>query len=465
MGTRFTRVTVVADGRRVDVSLPAQTPLGEQLPTVLRLLSVPTAGIPVRWRLAAPQFGQLEPSSSLDDVGVLDGTQLYLTEAAMAPMSPIVDDVESAAAELVSDLAPAWTGPARRSAVGGLLAIILLAGILVGLAAPAPVSWIAPIVVTVGALVAGRAIRESGGWFSASMAPPAATALIISLEAPATGSELHGGALLALRLSHVLFSREFSVAAVGALLVGLISVGLVRRAPAMTIATALLAAALVPTAICIQFAVPPERIAALGLVLAVSLSALAGRASVGAARLVDLMVADERGEAVTRAAVTGSARRGMATATGMIWAAAAIATAACWLLINGGAFPVPGTTGWRAPAFGVLGGIVFAMRSRMFTRARHVAPMLGVAVVAGVALALCLPQWWGAGPSAAALVSLLLLGLEVLVVGSALGSLQQVARARLQRGLDWLELIAVLALVPGLVVLFDLISAVTRWWS
>ncbi len=71
----------------------------------------------------------------------------------------------------------------------------------------------------------------------------------------------------------------------------------------------------------------------------------------------------------------------------------------------------------------------------------------------------------GLGPSAAALVSLLLLGLEAAGVGSALGTLQQVARARLQRGLDWLELVAVLALIPGLVVLFDLVATVTRWWS
>jgi hypothetical protein len=149
----------------------------------------------------------------------------------------------------------------------------------------------------------------------------------------------------------------------------------------------------------------------------------------------------------------------------MIWAAATIAAPACWLLINGGAFPASGTTGWRAPAFGLLGGIVFAMRSRMFTRAGHVAPMLGVAVIAGVAVALRLPQWCGAGPSAAALGWLLLLGLEAAGVGSALGSLQQVARARLQRRLDWLELIAVLALIPGLVVVFDVVTAVARWWS
>ena len=466
MGTRFTRVTVVADGRRVDVSLPAQVPVGEQLPTVLRLLSVPTAGVPVRWRLAAPQFGQLAPSSSLDDVGVLDGTQLYLTEAAAAPMSPIVDDVESAAAELVSDLAPAWTGPAGRSAIGGLLAVILLAGLFVGLAAPAPISWIAPAIVAVGALVAGRVIRERGGWLCASVAAPAASALVFALlAAPPIGSRTEDGAILAPPSSDVLLSSASLVAAAGAFAVGFVLIGVVRRAPAITVCAASLAAVSVPTAICIRFAVPPDRIAALGLVLAVLLSALAGTASVGVAGLVNLMVADERGAAVARTAVAGSTRRGMGTASGMIWAAAAIAATACWVLINGGGFPAPATTGWQAPALGVLGGLVFAMRSRMFSRAQHVAPMLGVAAVTGVALALCLPRWWGAGPSAGALVSLLLLGLEALAFGSALGSLQQVTGARLQRGLDWLELLAVLALVPGLVVLFDLINFVARWWS
>ncbi len=43
-------------------------------------------------------------------MGVLDGAQLHLVEAATAPPPPFVDDVESAVAESVSDLAPSWTG-------------------------------------------------------------------------------------------------------------------------------------------------------------------------------------------------------------------------------------------------------------------------------------------------------------------------------------------------------------------
>jgi hypothetical protein len=49
MGTRFTRITVVADERRLDVSVPADVALSEQFPMILRLLSIPPMRSPVRW--------------------------------------------------------------------------------------------------------------------------------------------------------------------------------------------------------------------------------------------------------------------------------------------------------------------------------------------------------------------------------------------------------------------------------
>lgn len=59
MGTRFTRVTVVGDHRQLDISLPSDAPLAEQLPMVLRLLSVPASPVPIRWALSTPELGAI----------------------------------------------------------------------------------------------------------------------------------------------------------------------------------------------------------------------------------------------------------------------------------------------------------------------------------------------------------------------------------------------------------------------
>ncbi|MGI8591402.1 MAG: hypothetical protein ACR2M5_10510, partial [Nakamurella sp.] len=170
-------------------------------------------------------------------------------------------------------------------------------------------------------------------------------------------------------------------------------------------------------------------------------------------------------EPVPRQAVVRAVRRGLSLAGGMVWAAVVAGAASCWALLTH--TPVDGTPSqWVAPAVGALGGALFALRSRMFTRAAHVGPMLGVAVLGLVGIAVRAPTWLSVGGAAGPLVTLLvLLASGVLVAGSGLGTLREVAGARLQRALERLELVAVLALVPGLVLLFRVIPMVQRWWS
>jgi len=471
MGTRFTRVTVVGDGRQMDISLPADAPIAEQLPTVLRLLSVPTAQMSVRWRLAAPEFGPLDPSRSLDDVGVLDGTQLYLTEAAAAPPAPFVDDVESAVAEFVADRAPSWTGPARRSAVGVLLAVLLLAAIAYTVtSAPAPLSWLAPLLALVIALGVGALIAERGGWICALTAVPAAAALALGVVAAApstlevsggTTSPVSGLAALPQALSWNGFPLAIGLVAAAALDL----VGLVRRIPGVAVGSAAAAVVAVGALWCVRLGIPVERTAGLALALAVVLAGVAGQAALGGAGLVDLMVSDERGEPVPRQAVAAAVRHGLSLAGGLVWAAALTGAASCWVLLVH--IPAVGTpSGWIAPGLGALGGALFALRSRMFTRAAHVGPMLGVAVIALVAVALRAPSWLAVGGTTAPLLTLLiLLTAGAVLAGAGLSSLREVAGARVQRLLERAELLAVLALVPGLVLLFGVIPLVQRWWA
>lgn len=472
MSTRFTRVTVVGDGRQMDISLPADTPIGEQLPTVLRLLSVPNAPVPVRWRLAAPEFGSLDPARSLDEVGVLDGASLYLTEAATAPPPPFVDDVESAVAQEVADRAPSWTGPARRSAVGVLLAILLLAWELSAVtSAPAPLSWLAPLVALVVALGGAALITERGGWFCGITAVPAAAALVLGVVATApfafelpdgSASQLPATGLSALGAASFWNGFPLAVGVAAAATVALL--GLVRSAPGLAVGGGVVAVLAAGVLWCVRLGIPVERTAGLVLVVAVVLAGVAGQAALGGAGLVDLMVSDERGEPVPRQAVVRAVRRGLSLAGGMVWAAVVAGAASCWALLTH--TQVDGTPSqWVAPAVGALGGALFALRSRMFTRAAHVGPMVGVAVLVLVGIAVRAPTWLYVGAAGPLVTLLVLLASGVLVAGSGLGTLREVAGARLQRALERLELVAVLALVPGLVLLFRVIPMVQRWWS
>ena len=483
MGTRFTRVTVVGDGRQIDVSLPGDTPLAVQLPTVLRLLSVPTGPVPVRWRLAAPEFGAIDPARSLDQVGVLDGTVLHLTEAAAAPLPPYVDDVESAVADLVADSAPRWIGAARRSAVGTLLALVLLAALLLAVGSPASVSWVSAALVAAVALVAGRVIRERGGWICALVAVPALAWLAVAIPAarssmlgagvvpPAsfpsasTPASRAGGPTAAAAgesLTLVLAWHGFPLALVVAGAIATSIVGAVRRAPGPAVGSLAVAGAGAGALLCIRYGLPPDRTAGLTLVSAVLLAGLAGQVALGRAGLVALMVADEQGQAVPRDVVHTAVRRGLSMTGGMLWAAAVLAAPACWVLLT----VTPGNDNrWAAPALGLLGGLIFSLRSRMFSRAQHVGTMLVPAVVVVIATTVAGPRWLGlTSPSASLSTVVLLLLIGLLGAASGLGSLREVAAARLQRNLERLELVAMLALVPGLVLLFRVIPMVQRLW-
>lgn len=477
MGTRFTRVTVVGDGRQIDISLPADAPLAEQVPTVLRLLSVPVGSAPVRWRLAAPEFGALDPATSLDRAGVLDGAVLHLTEAAAAPLPPFVDDVETAVAELVAQRAPAWSGPARSEVIGFLLALLLLVALVVAVYSPPPM-WPVLLLIGVAALAAGRLLPGRGGWAAALVAVPGAATLALAvpaawpallgpLEVPTsqTWSGRHPlSAVLPADLGTVLGRPGLPLAVVACATLALAAVGAVRRASGVVTGSLLTVLAAVAALFCLRLGLPADRTAGLALVVAVVLSGLAGQLALGGAGLVDLMVADERGEPVPRQRVVSAVRRGLGLATAVVWAAAAIAAVACWVLVTGE--PTGSAAGWEAPAVGLLGGLIFGLRSRMFSRAHQVGTMVLVLIAAAAAAAVAAPRWLALTPPSGPWLTIGGIGvIAIVVVVSGLRSLREVAGARMQRTLERLELLAVLALVPGLVLLFEVIPMVQRWWA
>lgn len=442
MATRFTRVTIAAADRQVDVSLPAAAPLGEQLPMVLRLLSVPTSSTPRRWVLSTPELGVIPRSASLDETGVLDGMVLHLTEAQEAALPPFVDDVEQTAGDLVAQESAFRAGD-RRSGIAGLLAVVLLGACGLGWVAPSPIDWVAPALALIGALGIGATMTGLGATFAAMTAVPAAVLVLLALQSGASA----GSTVLLL------------VAAA----VGLLGAGLVRRLPVATAGgiTALLFA--VVTWVMTATELQGYRTAGLIVVLGVIVAGLAGQFALGGAGLVNLLVADERGEKVPRTAVVGAVQRGGAIATGMVWAVSVAVSAAVVLMITA---PVIGlTSGWAIPGVGMLGALVFALRSRMYSRVRQVVPMLAVPVLAGVAIGLRIPAWFGVtdAKTAAGITLGVLVVIAVLLLATGLSTLAEVPKARLRRFYEAIEFLAVLALLPGLLLVFDVIGAVQRW--
>ncbi len=241
--------------------------------------------------------------------------------------------------------------------------------------------------------------------------------------------------------------------------------GLVRRSSGVIVAGAAAAFLSFGALACDHLGMPADRTAGLILVASVTLAGMAGRLGVIGAGLVALMVADERGEPVARDAVAAAVRRGMGISDALIWISVLSAALCCSVLIIGE--PVGGAgAGWSAPALGTLGALIFGLRSRMFSRAGQVGPMWGVPVVTAVAVAVRSPSWFAVRPMSGSVITLLVVLISG-VMGAVFGlqSLPEVAAARLQRILERLEVVAVLALVPGLVLLFRVIPMVQRWWS
>lgn len=444
MATRFTRVTIAAADRQVDVSLPSSGPLAEQIPMVLRLLSVPSSPTPRRWVLSTPETGPLTRDRSLDESGILDGMVLFLTEADEAPPAPFVDDVEQVAGEYAAILPP-FSEENRQSGVAGLLAVILVTAAAVSATGPSPLSWIGTSLAAVAALVIGALVPGRGGALAAAVAVPAAALLIVVVDDPSNG-----------------FAGPDGLLVLVAAALALVAVGLVRRASVATAAGITGAVFALAGWIGLFAHLPPYRMAALWVLMAVISTGLAGQIALGGAGLVNLLVADERGEKVPRVAVQQAVQRGGAIATGIVWAsatAAAIAVTVLMTTAETGASP-----GWVPPVFGAVGVAVFALRSRMFSRVRQVVPMLLVPVVGLIGAAVTAPAWFSLADAGGTGLTLGLLAvLAVVIAAVGFGSVSEVPRARLRRLFEGLEFLAVLAVVPGLILVFNTVDAMRRW--
>ncbi|NBE80097.1 EsaB/YukD family protein [Micromonospora rubida] len=93
---RRSRVTVNGGGKRVDVALPSESPIGEYVAGLAELCGQTGGGLMApAWSLAPAGGAPFSIESSLAEAGVADGQVLYLRDVARDPgTAPVVEDIE-----------------------------------------------------------------------------------------------------------------------------------------------------------------------------------------------------------------------------------------------------------------------------------------------------------------------------------------------------------------------------------
>ncbi|WP_405805728.1 type VII secretion integral membrane protein EccD [Streptomyces sp. NBC_00210] len=131
--TGFCRVTVVAQGSRIDVALPEDIAVADVYPEILRLTGQTQApGSPTGYHLVRRDGTVLDGARSLAAQQVLDGEVLSLRPFAESLPPAVFDDVSDAVASAVTRDRHLWSDDLLRGAglVGGVLLLVLMGFVL-----------------------------------------------------------------------------------------------------------------------------------------------------------------------------------------------------------------------------------------------------------------------------------------------------------------------------------------------
>jgi type VII secretion integral membrane protein EccD len=130
------RVSVYADSGHVDLALPATVPIGSLLPPIVDILAAEYGhrgeSVAARHQLSFPGHVALDPSKTLAQIGIPDGTALILTRSSTELAAPRFDNTaefddpaEAVSMSLAATARP-WTRRAAR--LTGAMAASWLAG-------------------------------------------------------------------------------------------------------------------------------------------------------------------------------------------------------------------------------------------------------------------------------------------------------------------------------------------------
>lgn len=261
-------VTVVGPRRKADLALPADIPIPNVLPSLLRALGEVggDAAAAPGWTLQRLGGAPLDLGQSLGALGVLDGEILYLRprEAILPPA--LYDDVADVVASRVREGRGAWTSKHARvlgaSGAAGLLVLgavgLALSG-MPGLTVTIAAALLALLLVVTGALLS-RAVGDSQvGALVGHAALP--YGFVAGLFAPASG-----GAVIGLGAPHLLAAMACTalVAALGGALISDGVPGFLGTAIATTVGA-------ICSAVVMVWSAPPAGVAAVAIAVLLAL--------------------------------------------------------------------------------------------------------------------------------------------------------------------------------------------------
>ncbi|TDD30706.1 type VII secretion integral membrane protein EccD [Nonomuraea terrae] len=264
-------VTIVGPRRKADLALPADIPLPNVLPSLLRALGEVggDAAAAPGWTLQRLGGAPLDLRQSLGALGVLDGEILYLRprEAILPPA--LYDDVADVVASRVREGGGAWSAKHSRvlgaSGATGLLVLgavgLALSG-MSGLTITIVAALLALLLVVTGTLLS-RAVGDSqAGALVGHAALP--YGFVAGLFAPAAG-----GAVLAFGAPHLLAAMACTAlaAAVGGALISDGVPGFLGTAVASTVGA-------ICSAVVMVWSAPPAGVAAVAIAVLLALMPL-----------------------------------------------------------------------------------------------------------------------------------------------------------------------------------------------
>jgi type VII secretion integral membrane protein EccD len=106
-------VAVYADSGHVDLALPAAVPIGSLISPIVDILAAGYGprdeSVAAAYRLSLPGDTALNPSKTLAQIGIRDGTALILTKSSVELVAPCFDDEAEAISTLLAATARPWT--------------------------------------------------------------------------------------------------------------------------------------------------------------------------------------------------------------------------------------------------------------------------------------------------------------------------------------------------------------------
>ncbi|MEU3551554.1 type VII secretion integral membrane protein EccD [Streptomyces longwoodensis] len=434
--TQLSRVTLIGERRRADLVLPSDTPIGQLLPDILRLLDDRVATRPTTRQLVTSDGSVLPNDATLSSAEVADGAVLQLVRAHAAPPAPVVHDVTDQVADDLDLRAWRWRPAARRVSAGvATVVFAVTAAVLARHEFALESVATALLAATVVFLLAGAVVAKVGegnlGLATALLFAAGGLGLLAAWTAADaydwSGEARLAGVVGALVLTLVLLAY-FSPLGRGGLIgaVAAVAVALVWEAVAALQGR-------------------PDRLGAVMAVFSVVLLGLLPRLALMASGLTGLDDRRSSGVSVSRHQVSNAlaaTHRGLALATVV---AAASAAAGGWLLTT-----ADEPTVWTV-VLASLTAVVLLSRARAFPLVAEVVALFGAAAVLVVRLAvLWLDHSGGAGAlallAAAAVLPLLVLAIEP----------PEHVRVRLRRLADLIESFGVIGLFPLAVGVFGI---------